>query len=93
MNMVESVSSWYGGASFQYMPRSSVACSWGRFIPNILRNYEIDSDFLCYLLNQVFYEADHLRSSPYLSPHCYHKIYSLSFDKISHIPQLHANSI
>lgn len=51
MNMIEHVSSWYGGASFECKPSSGVAGSWGRFVPNILRNCEIDLDFLCSLLN------------------------------------------
>ena len=42
MNIVEHVSLWYGGASFEYMPRSGIAESLGRTISNFLKNCQID---------------------------------------------------
>jgi len=42
MNVVEHVSLWYGGASFAYMLRNSIAESSGRTISNILRNRQVD---------------------------------------------------
>jgi hypothetical protein len=43
MNIVEQVSLQYGGASFQCMPWSGITRSWGRSIPNILRNVKLIS--------------------------------------------------
>jgi hypothetical protein len=41
MNMVEYML-WYGGASFQYMPKSGIAGSSGRYVSDFLRNHQID---------------------------------------------------
>jgi hypothetical protein len=42
MNIVNHVSLWCGGVSFQYMPRSGIAGSSGRTILNFLRYCQID---------------------------------------------------
>jgi len=42
INIVEQVSLWHGGKYFGDMPRSSIAGSYGRTIPNFLRNCQID---------------------------------------------------
>ena len=42
MKIVEHISLWYGGVSFGYMPKSTVAESLGRTTSNILSNYQTD---------------------------------------------------
>jgi hypothetical protein len=42
MNIVEHVSLWFGGATFGYMPRSSIAGTSGKTISNFLKNHQID---------------------------------------------------
>jgi hypothetical protein len=41
MNIVEQVSLWDVGASFEYMPRSGIVGSSSRTSPNFLRNHHI----------------------------------------------------
>jgi hypothetical protein len=43
MNRVEQVSLWYGGMPFLYMPKSGIAVSSGRTIPNFLRCHGLAS--------------------------------------------------
>jgi hypothetical protein len=40
--MVEHVSLWYGGASFEYIPKSDIVWTSGRTISNFMRNYQIE---------------------------------------------------
>ena len=47
MNIIEQMPLWYKWASFGYMPKSSIAWSWGRLIPNFLRNCHIDFQSGC----------------------------------------------
>jgi hypothetical protein len=47
MNIVEQGPLWHGGASFEYIPRSSIAGSSGRSISNFLRNLQIDFQSGC----------------------------------------------
>ena len=42
MNIVEYLSLWYGGVSFEYMPMSGIAMSSDRTISNFLRSHQID---------------------------------------------------
>jgi hypothetical protein len=42
VNMLEHMSSWYGGVSFGYMPSIGIAGSSGRTISNFLKNLQID---------------------------------------------------
>jgi hypothetical protein len=42
MNMVEHVSLWYSGASFEFMPKSGIAGSSGKTISNFPRKHQID---------------------------------------------------
>jgi hypothetical protein len=53
MNIVEHVSLCYGRASFEYMPWSGLARSWGRTIPNFLRNHQIDIQNSCTSLHSA----------------------------------------
>ena len=47
MNIVEHVPLWHGGATFRYIPKSGIAGSSGRSIPNLLRNLQIDFQSGC----------------------------------------------
>jgi hypothetical protein len=47
MKLVEHVSLWHGGASFEYIPKSGIARSSGRSISNFLRNLQIDFQSGC----------------------------------------------
>ena len=47
MNIVEHVSLWNGGRSFDYMPKSGMAESSDRTIPNFLRNCQVDFQSGC----------------------------------------------
>ena len=42
MNIVDLMPLWYDGASFEYVPMSGIGGSSGRYILNILRNFQID---------------------------------------------------
>ena len=64
MNIVECVSLLYIGASFGYMPRSSIAGSSGCTISNFLRNCQTDFQSCCTSLQS----HQQWRSVP-LSPH------------------------
>jgi hypothetical protein len=70
MNIVEHMSLWYGGTSFEYMPRSSIAGFSDRIISNFLRNCQIDfqSDFTHQQWRCVL-----------LSPHPHQHVLSLEF--------------
>jgi hypothetical protein len=74
MNIVKHVSLWYGGASFEYMPRSGKARSSGRSISNFLRKLQIDLQSGCTSLQ--FHQQ--WRSVP-LSPHSHKHVLSLEF--------------
>jgi hypothetical protein len=68
MNIVKHVSLWYGGVSFDYMPKSGIAESSGRTISNFLRNGQIDFQSDCTSLQS----HQQWRRVP-LSPHpCQH---------------------
>jgi hypothetical protein len=47
MNTLEQVSLWYCVTSFRYMPRHGIDKSWGRTIPDFLRNHQIDFQSGC----------------------------------------------
>jgi hypothetical protein len=47
MKIVEHVPLWDGGTSFGYIPKSGIAGSSGRSIPNFLRNLQIDFQSGC----------------------------------------------
>jgi hypothetical protein len=64
MNIVEHVPLWHGGASFGYIPKSGIAGSSGRSIPNFLRNLQIDFQSGCTSLQS----HQQWRNVP-LSPH------------------------
>jgi hypothetical protein len=68
INIVEQVSLWYSGTSFEYMPRSGIGVSCCRTISNILRNDQIYFQNCCTSL----YSHQQWRSIS-LSPHsCQH---------------------
>jgi hypothetical protein len=71
-NIVEQVSLWDFETSFGYMPRNGIAGSWGRTLPNFLRNHQIDfhSGFTS------FYSHQQWRSAP-LTPHLWQLVLSL----------------
>ena len=71
MNIVDHVPLWHGGASFVYMPKSVLAGSSGRSIPNFLRNLQIDFQSGCNSLQ--FHQQ--WRSIP-LPPHPLHHVLS-----------------
>ena len=62
MNIVEHKSLWYGGASFWYMLRSSIAGSSCRVISNFLRNCQIGFQSGCTSLQSY----QQWRSVPFL---------------------------
>ena len=64
MDIVEHMSLWYDWASFGYMPKNGIAGSWGRLIPNFLRNHHIDFQSGCTSLHS----HQKWRSVP-LTPH------------------------
>jgi hypothetical protein len=64
MNIVEHVLLWHGGASFEYITKSGIAGSSGRFIANFLRNLQIDFQSGCTSLQS----HQQWKSVP-LSPH------------------------
>ena len=74
VNIVEQVSLWDMVPSFGYMPRSGIAGSWGRTIPNFLRNHQVDFQSGCTSL----YSHQQWRSVP-LAPHPYPHELSLVF--------------
>jgi hypothetical protein len=48
MNIMEQIALWHAGASFGYIPKSSIAGSSGRYISNFLRNLQIDFQMIRY---------------------------------------------
>jgi hypothetical protein len=74
MNIVEHVSLWYGGASFQYMSRSGIARSSGSTLSNFLRNHQTDFQNVCTSLQS----HQQWRSVP-LSPHPHQHLLSPEF--------------
>jgi hypothetical protein len=42
INIFDQVSLWYGGVSFGYMPKSGIAGSLDRLVPNFLRNFHAE---------------------------------------------------
>ena len=73
MNTVEQMSLWYECASFGYMPKSGIAGSWDRLIPNFMRNHQTDFQSGCTSLHS----HQQWRSVP-LTPHpLQHKLSSV----------------
>ena len=68
MNVAEHVSLWNGGASFGYIPKSSIAGSSGRSISNFLRNLQIDFQSGCTSL-QSHQQWRSVSLSPYSLQH------------------------
>jgi hypothetical protein len=74
VNIVEQVSLWDGRVSFRYMPRYSIAGSWGRAILHILRSCQIDFQSGC----TSFHSYQQWRSV-ILTPQPCHHVLSLEF--------------
>ena len=70
MNIVEQMSLYYDWASFGYMPKSSTAGFWDRFISNFLRNHHNDFQRGCTSLHS----HQHLRSVPFTPHPLHHKL-------------------
>ena len=62
------MSFWYGGTSFEYMPRSGIAGVSGRTIFNFLRNHQIDFQSCCTRL-QSHQQWSSVPLSPYPCQH------------------------
>ena len=72
MNIVEQVFSWNVIASFGHMPRSGIARSWSRMIPNFLRNRQVDFQNVCTSLHSY-------QQCLSLAPHLHHNVLLLEF--------------
>ena len=79
MNIVEQMYLWYEYASFGYMPKSGIARSRGRLVPNFLRKCHIDFQSGCISLHS----HQQRRSVPLTLHPFQHKI-SLMFFDFSH---------
>ena len=73
MNIVEHMSLWHDWASFEYIPKSGIAGSWGRLFPNFLRNCHTDTQRGCTSLHS----HQQLRSVPFSPQPLQHKFSSV----------------
>ena len=73
MNIVEHMSLWHDWASFGYIPNSSIAGSWGKLLPNFLRNHHTDIQRGCTSLHS----HEQCRSVPFTPQPLQHKLSSV----------------